>query len=61
MSPGGEFARSRAPSFEESGKREEMIGILLRKSAVDMPGCFGYLVAKHSAEENAIWVTAGVG
>jgi quinol monooxygenase YgiN len=38
------------------GTREEMIGIL-RESAVDMPGCVSYIVAKDSAEENTIWVT----
>ena len=38
------------------GRREEMIGIL-KESAVDMPGCFSYVVAKDSADENAIWVT----
>ena len=38
------------------GKREEMIGIL-KESAVDMPGCFSYVVAKDPADENAIWVT----
>ena len=39
-----------------SGKREEMIGIL-KESAVEMPGCLSYVVAKDSADENAIWVT----
>jgi quinol monooxygenase YgiN len=38
------------------GKREEMIRIL-RQSAVDMPGCFSYVVAKDSAEEDVLWVT----
>jgi quinol monooxygenase YgiN len=38
------------------GKREEMIRIL-KDSAVDMPGCFSYVVAKDSGDENAIWVT----
>ena len=38
------------------GKREEMIGIL-KESAVGMPGCFAYVVAKDAADENAIWVT----
>lgn len=38
------------------GRREEMIGIL-RESAADMPGCFSYVVAEDSADENAIWVT----
>jgi quinol monooxygenase YgiN len=38
------------------GKRDEMIGIL-KESAADMPGCFSYVVAKDSADENAIWVT----
>ena len=38
------------------GKCEEMIGIL-KESAVEMPGCLSYIVAKDSADENAIWVT----
>ena|SRR5438094_528781 len=38
------------------GRREEMVGIL-KQSAADMPGCFSYVVAKDSADENAIWVT----
>jgi quinol monooxygenase YgiN len=38
------------------GKREEMIA-LLKESAADMPGCFSYVVAKDSADENTIWVT----
>ncbi len=38
------------------GRRNEMIGIL-EESAADMPGCLSYIVAKDSADENAIWVT----
>ena len=38
------------------GRRDEMIG-LLKESATDMPGCLSYVVAKDSADENAIWVT----
>ncbi len=38
------------------GRREEMIAIL-KESAGDMPGCFSYVVAKDSADENAVWVT----
>jgi len=38
------------------GRRDEMIG-LLRQSAAEMPGCFSYVVAKDSADENVIWVT----
>ena len=38
------------------GRREEMIGIL-KESAVNMPGCFSYVVANDTADENAIWVT----
>jgi quinol monooxygenase YgiN len=33
-----------------------MIG-LLKESAADMPGCFSYVVAKDTADENVIWVT----
>ena len=38
------------------GRREEIIGIL-KGSAVDMPGCLSYVVAKDSADEDTIWVT----
>ena len=38
------------------GKREKMIG-LLRSSAAEMPGCFSYVVAQDSADENILWVT----
>jgi quinol monooxygenase YgiN len=38
------------------GKRDELIRIL-RESAPEMPGCFGYVVAKDGADENVIWVT----
>jgi Antibiotic biosynthesis monooxygenase len=38
------------------GKREEMIRIL-RESSADIPGCFSYVVAQDSANENFIWVT----
>jgi len=38
------------------GQREELIRIL-KESAADMPGCFSYVVAKDSADENTIWVT----
>jgi quinol monooxygenase YgiN len=38
------------------GKRDEMIGIL-KESAAAMPRCLSYVVAKDSADENAIWVT----
>lgn len=37
-------------------KREELIRVL-KESAVDMPGCFSYVVAKDSIDENAVWVT----
>lgn len=38
------------------GKRDEMITIL-KESAAELPGCFSYVVAKDSADENVIWVT----
>ncbi len=38
------------------GKREELITIL-EEGAGEMPGCFSYVVAKDSLDENAIWVT----
>lgn len=39
-----------------AGKRDEMIAILT-ESAANMPGCFSYVVAKDSTDENALWVT----
>lgn len=38
------------------GKREEMIAIF-KEGAANMPGCLSYIIAKDSADENAIWVT----
>lgn len=39
-----------------AGRRDVMIEIL-KKSAVDMPGCLSYVVAKDVTDENTIWVT----
>ena len=39
-----------------AGRRDEMVEIL-KESAVDMPGCLSYVVAKDAADENTIWVT----
>jgi len=39
-----------------AGKRDELIGTL-KEAAVDMPGCFSYVVAKDSVDENAVWIT----
>ena len=30
---------------------------ILKGSAANIPGCFSYVVAKDSADENTIWVT----
>ncbi len=38
------------------GKREELASILLEGSA-RMPGCLSYVVAKDTAEADAIWIT----
>jgi len=38
------------------GRRDEMITIL-KESAAELPGCFSYVVAKDSTDENVIWVT----
>lgn len=38
------------------GKRDEMI-LILKDSAADMAGCLSYVVAKDTADENALWVT----
>lgn len=38
------------------GKRDELITILL-ENATKMPGCLSYIVAKDTADANAVWVT----
>src|SRR6185437_5998740 len=38
------------------GQRQSVAAILL-ESTTGMPGCFSYVVANDSADENAIWVT----
>jgi quinol monooxygenase YgiN len=38
------------------GRRDEMVGIL-KESAAGMPGCFSYIVAHDSADQNVLWVT----
>lgn len=40
----------------ESGRREELIEILLTGSS-KMPGCLSYIVSKDAEEGDAIWVT----
>jgi antibiotic biosynthesis monooxygenase len=37
-------------------RREDLIAIL-KESTANMPGCFGYIIAKDMANENTIWVT----
>lgn len=39
-----------------AGKREELIAVLAG-STTNMPGCFSYVVARDSKDENSIWVT----
>lgn len=39
-----------------SGQRDALISVLL-KGTGEMPGCISYIIAKDSAEEDAIWVT----
>ncbi len=38
------------------GKRDKLISILL-DGTKDMPGCLSYVIAKDTADENALWVT----
>jgi quinol monooxygenase YgiN len=38
------------------GQRDALIALILEGSG-EMPGCFSYIVAKDTADENAIWVT----
>ena len=39
-----------------AGQRDALIAILVEGTAA-MPGCLSYVVAKDSADENAVWVT----
>jgi len=39
-----------------AGKRDEMIAVL-KDSTAGMSGCLSYVLAKDSADENALWVT----
>jgi quinol monooxygenase YgiN len=39
-----------------SGKREELISILLAGS-VDLPGCLSYIIARDTADADSIWIT----
>lgn len=39
-----------------SGKRDELIAILA-EGTQSMPGCLSYIVAKDSANADAIWIT----
>lgn len=37
-------------------KRDELIAILL-EGTKDMPGCLSYVIARDSADDNALWIT----
>jgi quinol monooxygenase YgiN len=39
-----------------SGQREALITILL-EGVADMPGCLSYIIARDTADADAIWVT----
>jgi len=39
-----------------SGQRDELISILLEGAGM-MPGCLSYVVAKDTADADAIWIT----
>jgi quinol monooxygenase YgiN len=39
-----------------SGQREALITILL-EGVADMPGCLSYIIARDTADANAVWVT----
>jgi quinol monooxygenase YgiN len=38
------------------GQRETLISILLKGTA-DMPGCLSYIIARDTADPDAIWIT----
>jgi quinol monooxygenase YgiN len=61
--PGRAFMEEREPMFgligkmrAASGQRDALISILLEGTAA-MPGCLSYIVAKDSADADAIWIT----
>ena len=37
-------------------KRDDLIAILL-EGTKDMPGCLSYVIARDSADDNALWIT----
>jgi quinol monooxygenase YgiN len=39
-----------------SGQREALTSILLKGTA-DMPGCLSYIIARDTADPDAIWIT----
>jgi quinol monooxygenase YgiN len=39
-----------------AGKRDEFIALLV-EGVASMPGCLSYIVAKDTADENALWIT----
>lgn len=54
--PGGEMYGLIGKMTAASGKRDELISILLEGSA-NMPGCLSYIVAKDAGDANSIWIT----
>lgn len=40
----------------ESGKREELLAIMLEGNAA-MPGCISYVIARDPKSEDGIWIT----
>jgi quinol monooxygenase YgiN len=41
----------------QSGRRDELVEILLRGVSPSMPGCLNYIVATDLSDANSIWVT----
>jgi quinol monooxygenase YgiN len=54
--PGGDMFGLIVKMTAVSGKRDELIAILLEGVAT-MPGCLSYIVAKDTSDADAVWMT----
>ncbi len=54
--PGGEMYGMIGKMTAVSGKRDELIAILL-EGVAEMPGCLSYIVAQGAGDADAIWIT----
>lgn len=54
--PQGEMYGRLGKMMAVSGKRDELIAILLA-GTVNMPGCLSYVIAKDAKDADALWIT----